>query len=218
MSPRSFKVDLHIHSSHSHDCSVPPSEVVKTAKNLGLHTIGVADHGTVRGGLEASRLAKGIKVLVGQEVLTKQGEVLVYNLETDLPAGEDVKKTCRLAKELGGFVVIPHPFDPLRQGIGKHIEKVLGHVDAIEAFNPKCFFDWSNRKAEGFAAERGIPAVAGSDAHKAEDIGLTHTRVAGEDALESIRSGEAEMVKNRLGKGGVIKRGLSRVRKGRRRK
>jgi len=210
MPRKTFKIDLHVHSSYSGDCKVSPREVLREAKKKGLDAIGITDHGTRAGGLEAERIARGIKVLVGQEILTKQGEVVVFNLDQDLEEADDLAKTCRTAKDLGGFIIIPHPFDPLRHGIGKQISRVLDYIDAIEAFNPKCFFAWSNKRADEFAREHGIPAVAGSDAHKKEDIGMAHIRAQGQDILEEVKNSRVEMIKKGLGKRGIIKRGIQK--------
>ena len=202
-------MDFHIHSSHSYDCNVPVKQIIAEAKKKRLDIIGITDHGTRQGGLEAERIARGIQVLVGQETKTKQGDVIIFGLEEDLEGEQDVAKTCKKARSLGGFIIIPHPFDPMRRGIGKSIEKIVKFIDAVEVFNSKCFFDWSNRKAEAFAEQHELPGLAGSDAHKLEEVGMAHTLVEG-DPFEAIRNNQLKIVKERLGKSKLLKR---RVRK-----
>jgi len=210
MKRKFLSMDLHIHSSHSFDCQTPTKEIVKEAKLKGLNTIGITDHGTRAGGLDVER-TRGIKILVGQEVKTKQGDVLVFQVDEDLPEGEDIVKTCKNAKNLGGFLIIPHPFDPMRQGTGKHTKKVAKYADAIEGFNPKCFFNWSNQKAVAFAEQQGLPVIASSDAHRAGEVGRAHTLFEGRDPLEAIREGRVSMVTIPIKKTELIKKRVKKA-------
>ena len=97
-----LKVDLHIHSSHSPDSRVTLKEIIQEAKRKKLDVIAITDHGTVAGAQEAQLLARGIQILIGQEVKTKSGDLLVFNLEEALKEGEDIVKTCKRAREAGG--------------------------------------------------------------------------------------------------------------------
>lgn len=215
MERKFLKMDLHIHSSYSFDCHTPPKDIIREAKKKGMDIIGITDHGTREGGIEAERIAKGIRVLVGQEVKTKQGDVLVFGVDEDLEQGKDSVKTCKKARALGGFIIVPHPFDPLRQGTGKHTEKIVKYVDAIEGFNQKCFFNWSNKKAVEFAQKHGIPALAVSDSHKKGELGRVYTLIEGEDPFQSIREGRISMVTSPIRKGELIKKRLKKaLRKG----
>ena len=181
------------------------------AKRKKLHIIAITDHGTRDGGLEATRIAKGIRVLIGQETKTREGDILVFNVDENLPERQPLDKTCKLAKKHDGFIIVPHPFDPLRQGVGKHLKNILKYVDAIEGFNPKCFFELSNKRAEAFARDHQLPAIASSDAHKPGDVGMAHTLIEGRDPFEAIRQGKVEMVRNRVGKPTLLKRRVRKV-------
>ncbi|MBI4020955.1 MAG: PHP domain-containing protein [Candidatus Aenigmarchaeota archaeon] len=211
MRPRVLKVDLHLHSSHSPDSRVAPRDLVAEAKRRGLHAIAITDHGTTAGALEARKAAKGFQVLIGQEVRTRDGEVIVLGLEDDLMQGQDLAKTCREARDRGGLVIIPHPFDPLRQGVGKHLGNAVPYVDAIEVCNPRCFFERSNRKAAEAALAHGLPGVASSDAHRREDVGRAYTLVHGTDVLEAIRQGKVQAVAGQVGKRALLTRKLAKA-------
>lgn len=211
MQRKFLKADLHIHTSHSFDCATQPREVVRAAERIGLGVIGVTDHGTRAGGLEAAKVARKIRVLVGQEVKTRQGDVLVFDIDRDLEQGQDCERTCREAKELGGFIIIPHPFDPFREVTGKGTDRILKYADAIEGFNPKCFFGWSNRKAEEYARKHGLPAVASSDAHRAEEVGRAYTLLEGADPFQAIQNGRVSMVRSRVDKVDLIKKRVKKI-------
>ncbi|MBI4182339.1 MAG: PHP domain-containing protein [Candidatus Aenigmarchaeota archaeon] len=188
---RLLKMDLHLHSSHSFDARAEPKALVLQARKQGLDVIAVTDHGTVAGALAARKLApQGLQVIVGQETKTKQGDLLILGVEEDAPQGEDILRTCRWARERGGLVVVPHPFDPFRRLEG--LDRLRGLVDAVEGFNPKCFFARSNRKAQEWAAAHSLPVLANSDAHRAEDVGKAYSLAAGEP-LAAIRAGKVSM-------------------------
>ena len=69
-----YKADLHIHTALSPcaDLSMSPAAIVQTAKERGLHLIGIADHNSTLNALVVKRLAakEGIAVLTGVETRT----------------------------------------------------------------------------------------------------------------------------------------------------
>jgi hypothetical protein len=72
-------VDLHTHTSASHDCRVPPALLLEHAEAEGLGAIAVTDHNVFSGAREVVKLARGrdIVVIPGEEVKTDgQGEVI----------------------------------------------------------------------------------------------------------------------------------------------
>ena len=208
-----LKADFHIHTHYSVDSSLPPTELVKKARAAGISVIGVADHNTCRGAIDAKKAARGNPlVLIGQEVKTMEGDLLVFGPERDLKPGRPVKETCIEARGLGGFVVVPHPFDIFRDGIGKHMEEILDHVDAIEGFNSMCIMEKFNVEAREFARDHGKPVVAGSDAHFGSDVGSAYTILDCDrdeaSVLAAVRSGRTELFGT---KKGIKKRILSKI-------
>jgi glycosyltransferase involved in cell wall biosynthesis len=63
-------VDLHMHTDHSYDCATPVEVLLTEARAKGLGAIAVTEHNEISGALEAAAKAKGIKVIVGEEVKT----------------------------------------------------------------------------------------------------------------------------------------------------
>src|SRR5437868_15019581 len=60
------KVDLHLHSSASLDCRVPPVEVARRCRQVGLSPIFLTDHGGIAGA--QLLLEAGEPALIGQEI------------------------------------------------------------------------------------------------------------------------------------------------------
>lgn len=215
-----LKVDMHIHTKYSKDGEINPEDLVKKAVELGFDAIAVTDHGTIKGAIEtkeiARKTAKDLIVFAGQEIKTKQGEVLVYNIRNEIKEEQDILKTCQEAKKNKGFLVVPHPFDLMRRGIGENTKNILEYVDAVEGFNARTVINRFNERAMEFAKENSKPMVAGSDAHFLDEFGKTYMLIEsgkGErDILNAIEKGRLEMIMQRHGMKSGMKRGLRKIR------
>lgn len=198
-----LKVDFHIHSNFSADGDMPPEEVIKSAKKAGLDAIAVTDHNSIRGGVEAQKISEGLIVFVGSEIRTEEGEIIGLNLKKDVPRGLPLVQACKLVKEQNGFIIVPHPFDKFRNGIGNGMEKIVRYVDAVEIFNARTLVDGFNKKSFEFAKKHGLPFVAGSDAHFRSEIGSVYMLVdCGKkkgEILKAVREGKVKITGKKTG-------------------
>jgi hypothetical protein len=189
-------VDLHMHTNHSHDCATTVDKLLETAKERGLGAIAVTDHNEVSGALEARERADGIKVIVAEEIKTKdQGEVIGLFLEEKIPRGLSLDETIAAIRAQGGLVYVPHPFDRMHSVPDyEHLLGVVEDIDAIEVFNPRVAFSAFNEEAERFARKYRIVAGAGSDSHVTQGLGSVRIRMQDfdgpEEFLESLRAAE----------------------------
>jgi len=115
--------DLHIHSKYSLNamnpkaksgCLSEPRDIIKVALKRGLSVIAVTDHDNVKGGintLKESKNFKGITVIPGVEVSSKQGHILALNVKEDIKRAMSAQETIDKIIELGGYPVLAHPFD-----------------------------------------------------------------------------------------------------------
>src|SRR5438132_6271153 len=78
------RVDLHLHSSASFDCHVPPLEVARRCGQMGLSPIFLTDHEGIAGA--ESLLAAGEAAVIGQEILTNVGELIGLFLREPVPS------------------------------------------------------------------------------------------------------------------------------------
>ncbi|MFL5863279.1 MAG: PHP-associated domain-containing protein [Solirubrobacteraceae bacterium] len=193
-------VDLHMHTDHSNDCATPVEVLLAQARLRGLGAIAVTDHNEISGALEARAKANGVKVIVGEEVKTKeQGEVIGLFIEDKIPRGMTLEETIAEIKRQGGLVYVPHPFDRMHAVPDyEHLLPVVGDVDAIEVFNPRIAISEFNEEAVRFAAKYRIPGGAGSDAHVPQGLGSVRIRMRDFDGpdefLESLR--DADILRN----------------------
>ncbi|MBI4776042.1 MAG: CehA/McbA family metallohydrolase [Deltaproteobacteria bacterium] len=205
-----FIIDLHVHSSPASPCSsAPVDELIEEAKRVGLNGICLTDHNHVWDAADIGRLRQkhGFPVFRGNEVLTDQGDVLVFGFHRNIRGVVKLEELRKQVLQEGGFMIVAHPFRGfLTFGFGqvgltpeKAMERALfKSVDAVEVLNSKV-----TEKENAFALEvaRGLvlPATGGSDAHEVSEVGLFATRfsspVGDDDALvEALKKGDYSAV------------------------
>src|SRR5919202_1382554 len=190
--------DLHMHTSWSHDCAIPPAALVEHAAAAGLGAIAVTDHNTLGGALEAVEQARGGELVVvpGEEVKTDgQGEVIGLFLRDEIPKGMSFADTIAAIRAQGGLVYVPHPFDRLHSiPDPATLHRHLGDIDVFEVYNARLLFEAYNDEALRFARKYNLTMGAGSDAHVLQGVGtgaLRMRRFEGpEEFLLSLRTAQ----------------------------
>lgn len=181
MNDRAF-IDLHCHTNASFDCLSAPRSVVRAAAERGLTHLAITDHDRIDGALEARELAPaGLTVLVGEEVKTRDGDMICVFLDTAIQPGMSAEETIAAAREQGALVGIPHPFDRLRGSLlrDERLDNVGASVDWVETYNAR-LVGRGNELAATYARECGLPGVAVSDAHSILEIGVAYTSLEGD--------------------------------------
>jgi predicted metal-dependent phosphoesterase TrpH len=175
-------IDLHCHTSASFDCLSKPADVVRVAAERGLTHLVVSDHDRIDGALRARDLAPtGLSVIVGEEVRTADGDLICAFLERPIPPGLPADATVALAREQGGLVGIPHPFDRMRGSLLRdaRMASLAALVDWVEVHNARLIGGGNERAAE-YAHAHGLPGVAVSDAHSILEVGVAYVAVDGD--------------------------------------
>ena len=177
-------VDLHCHTNARFDSLADPLAVVRAARDRGLTHLAITDHDRIDAAVRARDAGlPGITVIVGEEVKTAGGDLICLFLSQAIPPGLSPAETIARAREQGGLVGIPHPFDRHRGSMGKaesEIQALVGLVDWLEAFNARVVFREGNERAAALARSAGLPGVAVSDAHSTLEVGVAATRVEGD--------------------------------------
>jgi hypothetical protein len=191
-------VDLHMHTSWSHDCGVEAAELVDHAEAEGLGAIAVTDHNVFGGALEAVELARerDLIVIPGEEVKTDgQGEVIGLFLDREIPRGMSFADTVAAIREQGGLVYVPHPFDRMHAiPDPATLHAHLADIDVLEVYNARLLLEAYNDEALRFARKYDLTMGAGSDAHVLQGVGTGAVRMrrfdGPEEFLISLRSAE----------------------------
>jgi predicted metal-dependent phosphoesterase TrpH len=191
-------VDLHMHTTWSHDCSIEVDELLDHAEAEGLGAIAITDHNVFGGALEAVEKARGRKLVVipGEEVKTAgEGEVIGLFLKEEIPRGMSFAETVAAIRGQGGLVYVPHPFDRLHAiPDAATLQRHLGEIDIFEVYNARLLFEGYNVEALRFARKYNLTAAGGSDAHVLQGVGTGAVRMrrfqGPEEFLLSLRSAE----------------------------
>jgi predicted metal-dependent phosphoesterase TrpH len=195
------RADLHIHTLASDGVS-SVADMLAAAEAAGLDVIAITDHERIDAALAAQTMAKEtgsrVEVIVGEEITTRGGHLLGLFMTERIRPWRSLKDSVARVHEQGGLAIIAHPLVPYPLcASGRAIRRLLGeadpifHPDAIEAFNPTTARMRWGRLVPAFAAEVGLPATGGSDAHRAADVGHAVTTFAGQSA-EDLRRAIAE--------------------------
>jgi undecaprenyl phosphate N,N'-diacetylbacillosamine 1-phosphate transferase len=189
----STRIDYHAHTRFSSDCETPLEAALERALQAGLTCLCVTDHDTIEGALVLSRIRPPeLEIVVGCEFTADDGsQVIGLNL-TETIAERRIPQLLQRIRQQGGLVLLPHPF---RRGSGifrnemkrseAFVRDVLAATDLIECFNGRDSYD-NNRRSYRFAVELGLPAVAGSDAHTAAEIGSVFVEYADGDLAHGV--------------------------------
>lgn len=185
---------MHSHSMWSGDSTTLPDELADAVVAAGIDVLCLTDHATVNG---AHALASVLpcRVVVGEEVRTAAGELIGLFLTTKLEPLLDPFETARQIRDQGGLVYVPHPFDAMRSCIDETVLHGLadaGLLDAVEVWNAKTSLASLDQRGTDFAAARGLPGGAGSDAHVAEGIGAAYVEVPDFDGPASFLAALAD--------------------------
>ena len=191
-------VDLHMHTSWSHDCSIEVDELLDHAETIGLGGIAVTDHNVFGGALEAVALAedRDLVVIPGEEVKTAdQGEIIGLFLDEEVPRGMSFAETIAAIREQGGLVYLPHPFDRMHAiADPATLHRHVAEIDVFEVFNARLLRESFNDEALRFARKYRLLQGAGSDAHVLQGVGTGAVRMrrfdGPEEFLLSLRSAE----------------------------
>ncbi len=191
-------MDLHVHSSASFDCTIEPERVAARCRRLGLTPVFLTDHDTIGGAVHLQKLGIG-RVVVGEEVMTSEGELIGLFLARPVRRGLAPPEAVAEIKRDGGLVYLEHPYDRTRRHLSEAgIEAIANLIDIVEVFNGRSD-EKANRQAEDLRGALGAAPGAGSDAHSLGEIGSVYVEMedfdGAKDFLSKLR--RSKIVKNR---------------------
>ena len=153
-------------------------QIIARCLEVGINCLGIADHNTIAGAKKMKEIAP-FSIIVGEEILTLDGEVIGFFLSQEIPSKLSMKETVAQIKAQDGLVCIPHPYDRLRMSVFRDqvFDDIMNDVDIIEAFNARSLSSGSSTRAWQLARKYGRVASAGSDAHTLPEIGNAYVEM-----------------------------------------
>jgi len=173
-----MKIDMHIHSvcGNKFDSSAEPEDIIRVAKEKGLDGIVITEHNSFEDSEPWEEYKDStLKIFRGVEyTFAHIGHILIYGIESDHQLEEigdfGISHIPDNILAEGYAMVGPHPFS--RYGLGENwIPKYKFH--ALELNNRQSYEN--NLDTMRLARMYGFNLIAGSDAHKAEDVGECYT-------------------------------------------
>jgi predicted metal-dependent phosphoesterase TrpH len=170
------RVDCHLHTALSGDAVTSIDQLAERVEQERLDVVFITDHNVTAAAVAAAQRGIGARVIVGEEIRTREGDVIGLFLTERIPYVLPLAEVTGLIRDQGGLIYLPHPFDPGRSSLGPVANRLCaeGRADVIEVFNAKIEDQDRNRQAAELAARYGVPGGAGSDAHDPEGIGAAY--------------------------------------------
>ncbi len=194
-----IKAELHCHTVCSADSSNCLPQLIEVAHQRGISRLAITDHNKIRCALKAKEMDPDL-IVVGEEILTQDGELLAYYLKEEIPARLPAMRVIEMLKAQGAFIAVPHPFDMRRHGWGRdRLLEILPYVDSLEVFNARCLNPANNDKSLLFARQHLTLMQAGSDAHSLIELGMATVELPEFDTPDELREALMEgQVKGQL--------------------
>ena len=165
-----------------------PRAVVKKANAVGLSVVCVTDHNSITGGVKAKAFEKefpGTEVIVGEEISTRDGEVIGLFLTEEIPRDLSAEESIERIRDQGGLAFAPHPFSRHVPALGLRVDHL--DLDGLEVFNSGHVDGYANTKALEYSRSGKWAQVGGSDSHAIDTIGCAYTEFEGQTAEEFRR-------------------------------
>lgn len=180
-----IRADLHIHTTYSPDASINPKTIVNQLHaHPFIKAVAITDHNTVEGYYKVQKLAspyEDVIIIPGVEVGTTEGDIIVLGIAELPPKPWTPKNVIDFAKEKNGLCIVAHPYRAY--GLGDQAKNY--DFDAIETLNG-ISTSQANKMAENLAKTMGLPGVAGSDAHRVEEMWTVYTEVQASSDIDEI--------------------------------
>lgn len=163
------RLAFHLHTDYSNDSNISLESAIKQCEGQGIDVLCVTDHNTINRFSVSSSIAR----IIGEEINTKEGEVIGIFLKSEIPMLLSLRETLDRIHDQGGISIVPHPFDRVRRktihtrGLYEHRDQ----IDIVEVYNSRTILSNDNQRALEFAERYQKLTIIGSDAHTMREYG-----------------------------------------------
>lgn len=168
-------IDLHCHTLPRSRCSsLQPHEYIRLARERGLDGVCFTEHDRPwpEEELAALRVETGFIVLSGIELTTDRGHLLAFGFSGGSTRFASAAEAFAAAQAQGALLFLAHP---ARDGLLRVDRATVEYFESVEGINGSDS-RLQNLAASGLAHGFRAPAIAGSDAHSAAEVGRAATR------------------------------------------
>lgn len=170
-----YKIDLHTHSSTSHDGGIKKKQYISLLERSVLDCVAITDHNDTSFARSLYN-ELGKKIIVGEEIKTREGEIIGLFLSKTLQPGLTARETISEIQGDGGLVYIPHPFEKKRFSLQEEtLRSIIEDVDIIEVFNGRGIFRGKPDETSNIAINENLAMASSSDSHCIQGIGTAYS-------------------------------------------
>ena len=174
-----YKTEFHIHTRGSKDSILSYLILLIQCKINKIDCIAITDHNEVNWAIKHKESFEkhGIKVIVGEEIFTSEGEIIGLFLKECILPDLTPLETINEIKKQNGIVYIPHPYETYRYKTvlkEKYIDKYSNMYDLIEFHNGRNRTEEISNNQKRLQHKYKITGVVGSDAHTFFEIGRNY--------------------------------------------
>lgn len=172
-------VELHTHTKYSKDSVTSVYGFINSCLERKIDVVAVTDHNEVAGAQLLAKIAP-FQVIVGEEILTKDGEIIGLFLKERVTPGLSMKETIKRIKFQKGLVYLPHPYDKTTRRtsiLPSVLDENIRDVDMVEIYNGRSVLPWNNWQAKKLAQKYNKLEVIGSDSHTYFEYGRNTLRM-----------------------------------------
>lgn len=188
-------IDTHLHENrYSDDSLMSLEDAILAAKKIGLDAICVTDHESngLRRDYGSSFVMNNLLIIVGAEILTYEGDILVFGIE-NLPTEKlHAKELLERINAAGGIGICAHPYRNNNRGLGDNIRNLYPLLSGVEVFNGSTT-PHANLYAYAVAMEYNLGCFGAGDAHVTKQVGFFATEFKDEikneaDFIKAVKS------------------------------
>jgi predicted metal-dependent phosphoesterase TrpH len=177
---------LHTHSTTSPDGGITASQYHRAILGGLLDCVAITDHNRIDLALELHR-ELGDRIIVGEEIMSSQGEIIGLYLQKPVEAGLSAQETIQRIRAQDGLVYIPHPFETVRKGLHPAIlEELADMIDIVEICNGRALLQNRSAQAVVWIKLNRTAGAASSDAHGYRGLGRTYTDLRDKPTRENL--------------------------------
>lgn len=195
-----IRADLHIHTTYSPDASINPKTIVNQLyAHPYIKAIAITDHNTTKGYHKTRKLAspyQDILIIPGIEISTTEGDIIILGVTEPPPKPWTPENIINYTKQQNGTAIAAHPYRAY--GLGDQAKNY--DFDAIETLNG-ISTPQTNKMAQKLAKTMNLPGVAGSDAHRVDEMWTVCTEVQAsldiDEILTAIKKGLVKVASTR---------------------
>ncbi len=193
-----MKTEFHVHTRFSHDSILTALFIGIMCKLRNIKCLVITDHNEVKGAQKFQKKFKkyGISIIVGEEIFTKEGEIIGLFLKNKIEPNLSAKETIKQIKKQGGLVYIPHPYEPYRYKTvlqEKCIKDNKEAIDLIEIHNGRNRDKEISKRQEEIAKKYNLRGIIGGDSHTFFELGRNSIfleDISKEKILKAIEQGK----------------------------